>query len=407
MRNGRLVSVESRASELLQLYGLNAREASVYILVLRVGAVSAGDIAKSLSLRRMEAYRLVKKLSDENMIQANAGKPVTYSALPVETVISAMMDREAQKTRAMESARQELLALSKSLPRGKTRPTEQQFKIIQGREQIYNKINRMAEEATKTLDLLLTKNDLVQAFQLGITDRLTEAASRGVKVRVLSSIDDSTLEPAEVLQKRCELRHSTEAVSGRMVLVDAAAGLSSLVLDDSQGRRNERDIAVSSESPNYGEMMSSLFDVAFRSAVASAERIEEVKESRALGGRIRSLAEVLRATLPEDGWEVTAPGIMLGKSGATYSFAVVARKGKRAVGVDVVATKKEQETKDKAVQCIMKKLDLPDAGIMVVTTDQVGEEVGRLAKLMSVGLVWAHDTIGAVSEVKKALRSLN
>ncbi|MDV3294102.1 MAG: hypothetical protein LYZ70_07510 [Nitrososphaerales archaeon] len=404
MREARLAYVESRASELLQLYGLSPREASVYLLALRTGAIGAGEIAKALSLRRMEAYRLVKKLSDANLIQANAGKPVTYSALPVDSVISAMMEGQTQKTRAMESAMEELLALSKALPRGKTRPSEQQFKIIQGREQIYNKIARLAEGASMSLDLLLTRNDLVQAFQLGITERLTEAASRGVKVRVLSSIDDSSLEAAEALQKKCDLRHSTEAVSGRMVLADRTASVSSLVLDDSQGRRNERDIAVSSESPNYAEMMSSLFDVAYKSAAASGERIGAVRESRALGGRIKSLADVLQATLPEGGWEAEMPGILLGKSGASYSFAVVARKGKRAVGLDVVAAKKEQETKDNTIQSIMKKLDLPDEHIIVVSTDKVGEDVERLAKLMGVGMISARDTIGAVSEVKKALK---
>ncbi|MDV3244919.1 MAG: hypothetical protein LYZ66_07105 [Nitrososphaerales archaeon] len=397
--------MENRASELLQLYGLNPREALVYLLVLRTGSVSAGDVAKSLSLRRMEAYRLVKKLADAGIIQPNAGKPVTYSAEPVEAVVSAMMEGQAQKARAMETAKEELLALSKSIPRGSPRPSEQQFRIIQGREQIYNKMGRMAEGASKCLDLLLTKNDLVQALQLGITEKLTEAAERRVKVRVLSTIDEATLEAAEAMQGKCEVRHSTDAVTGRLVLEDRTAALSSLVLDDSQGRRNERDIAVSSESPDYAEMMSSLFDVAYQSAAGSTERIGALKEAMALDGRIKSLADVLQATLPEDGWEVAAPGVILGKSGASYSFAVAARKGKRTVGLDVVAAKKEEETNDRTVQSVMKKLDIGDAGIVVVATERPGEEVEKLAKLMGVGLVSARDTIGTVTEVRKLLRS--
>ncbi len=273
-----------------------------------------------------------------------------------------------------------------------------------GREQTCNKISRTAENASKPLDLIQAKNDLVQAFQMGITDRLNDAAGRGVRVRAVNWTDNSALEATEAFQKNRELRHSTEAVSCRTVLEGGAAALLSLVLDASQGTRNDRDIAVSSESPNYAEIMSSLFDVAYKSAVPSQERIEALKESRALGGRIRSLADVLQATLPEDGWEVAMPGILLGKSGASYSFAVVARKGKKVVGLDVVATKKEQDTKDKTVQSIMKKLDLSDEHIIVVSTDKVGEDVERLAKLMGVGLISARDTIGAVTEVRKALK---
>jgi sugar-specific transcriptional regulator TrmB len=297
MAGHRLASVESRASELLQLYGLNEREALVYLLVLRSGSASAGDIAKLLSLRRMEAYRLVKKLSDANMIQAHAGKPVAYSAQPMDEVVSAMMEAHAQKTKAMEAAKEELIVLSRSLPRGRPRPSEQQFRIIQGREQIYNKMARMADEAKESLALLLTKNDLIQAFQIGIVDKLAHAAGKGVKVRVLSTVDEATLESAEALQKKSEVRHSADAVTGRMVLQDHTAVLSSLVLDDSQGRRNERDIAVLSESPNYAEMMASLFDVAYRSAAEGKERIDSVKASETLADRVRSLAEVLGVTL--------------------------------------------------------------------------------------------------------------
>ncbi|MDG6898698.1 MAG: hypothetical protein JRN24_03060 [Nitrososphaerota archaeon] len=397
--------MESRASELLQLYGLGQREALAYLQVLRSGSVSAGDIAKSLSLRRMEAYRLMKKLSDANMIRANAGRPVTYSAEPVDEVVSSMMEANTQKTKAMEAAREELLLLVRSMPRGKPGPSEQQFKIIQGREQIYNKIGRMVDEAKSDLGLLLTRNDLVQAYQLGIVDKLTKAAGRKVKVKVLSSIEESTLEAAEALQKKCEIRHSAGAVAGRLVLLDGVSALSSLVLDDSQGRRNDQDIAVSSESPSYAEMLVSLFDVAYKSAAPSAERIAVVKEARSSDDRVRSITQVLQVTLPEDGWTVAAPGTVLGRSGAGHGFPMVATKGKRTMAVDVVAAKSEQDSGDRTVQSIMRKLDLEGVEVVVASTPSPGDEVRKLAELMGVGLVSAPDTIGTATELRKLLRS--
>jgi len=395
--------VESRAAELLQLYGMSQREASVYLHVLRTGAASAGDIAKALQLRRMEAYRLVKKLNESDMLHSNAGKPVTYSARPIEAVMSAMLEEQDRKRKAMETAKEELVSISRSLPRGKTRPSEEQFRIIQGREQVYNKVSRMAENATNSLDLLLTRNDLVQAYQLGITEALNEAASRGVKVRVLSYIDESTAEAADVLQKRCELRHSAEAVSGRMVLADSSAALTSLVLDDSQGRRNDRDIAVSSESPSYAELMSSLFDFAYRVATGSRERLEAVREGKAVEGKVRSLTEVLQATLPEEGWEFKAPGLLMGSSGSSYDFAATVKKEKRSFGIDIVAVGKGQDARDRSIQSVMKKLDLPEDGIIVLSTQNPGDEVARLAKMIDVRLVWATDTLSAVTGVKRAL----
>lgn len=398
-------SVERRASELLASYGMNERESLVYLLVMKAGSASAGDIAKALSLRRMEAYRLVKKLSDANLIRANAGKPVTYSAQPVDELVSTTMEAQTQKTKAMEAAQEELLTLVRSMPRGRPPPTEQQFKIIQGREQIYSKVGRMAEEAKDTLSLLLTRNDLVQLYQLGIVERLSQAADKKVKVRVLSTIDDSTLEAAEAVQATCELKHSADAVTGRLVLQDRVAALSSLVLDDSRGRRNEQDIAVSSESPNYAEMLASLFDVAYESALESKDRIGVVKESKSLGDKLRSITEVLQVTLPEDGWQVTAPGVIIGKTGASYAFPVVARKGKRTVAVDIVAAKKEQDGKERAVQSVMKKLDIGDAELVVTVAPAASDEVKKLAQLMGVGLISAADTLTTVGELRKMFQS--
>jgi len=389
----------------LELYGLSHRESLVYLLVLRMGSASAGEIAKTLQLRRMEEYRLVKKLAEAGIIQANAGKPVTYSAQPVEAVVSGMLEERSRRIGEMELAKQELLSLSQSLPRGRARASDQQFRMIQGREQVYNKIARMAETSTGSLDLLLTKNDLVQAVGLGITDKLSEAADRQVKVRVITFVDESTIDTVEHLQAKCEVRHSDESLRGRMVVEDRSGALSSMVLDDTTGRRNERDVAIYSESQNYAELMSSLFEAAYKAASDSKERIERLHERRQLEGRVRALTDVLQATLPDDGWKVNSPGLMIGKSGSNYDFAAVASSGQRSCGIDVVVAKKEQEAKDRVVQSIMKRLELPGISIIIVSTKDVGEEVENLAKLMKVSLVQAPDTLAAVTEVRRLLKS--
>jgi sugar-specific transcriptional regulator TrmB len=400
-----LTGVESRAAELFQLYGLSQREAMVYLFVLKMGAASAGEIAKALQLRRMEGYRLVRKLADSGVILANAGKPVTYSAQPIDDVVSAMLEEEGRRMKKMELAKQELLALSQALPRGQTRPSEQQFRIIQGREQIYNRIAKMAETSHNSLDLLLTKNDLVQAYGLGLTDKLNDAARHSVKVRVISFIDESTMDSAEHINAKCDVRHSSESQRSRMVLSDRSSALSSLVLDDTQGRRNERDVAIYSESPNYAEMMSSLFEVAYKAASDSKERIEGLREGRLLEGRVKALADVLQAMLPEEGMKVKTPGLLIGRSGASYDFVAVVGNDQKTFGIDVVAAKKPQDARERVVQSMMKRLELPQVGIIVVSTVEVGEEVEGLAKLMGVTLIEAKDTISAVSELRKALKA--
>jgi len=396
--------LEDRAADLLKLYGLSDREALVYLHILKNGSSSAGEVAKALQLRRMEAYRLVKRLVDQNLIGASPGKPVKYVSQPIEAVIATMMEGQVQKLKGMEVARQELLSISRNLPRAGAGPSEQRFKIIQGREQIYAQIGRMVDASSASLDLMFSRNDLVQSNIIGITDRLNEAASRGTKVRAISLIDETTLEAAEAVSPNCEVRHSADSSIGRLIVKDSSQTLTSLVMDESQGQKNERDIAIWSDSRDYAEMMSSLFEAAFKSALPQEERMKTVKTGRESIIRTKTITEVLRATMPEDGWTVDAPGNIAGSSGTSYDFDAILAKGDKRVGVDIVFGVDEALLKERIMAAIMKKLDLQGHDMILISQKDPGEEAARLSKLLGVTIVQQEDTIAATSYVRKMLK---
>src|SRR5207245_2116837 len=163
--------LERRAADLLELYGLSEREALVLLHIVKRGSSSAGEIAKALQLRRVEAYKLVKELAEDN---------------------------------------------------------------------------------------------------------LNQAADRGTKVRLISRVDESTMEAAEGLSNRCELRHSNVTTLGRLSVADTSQTLISLVLDKSLGKRNAKDVAIWSDSGDFAGMMGSLFDTAYRASVPRQGKLRVV-----------------------------------------------------------------------------------------------------------------------------------
>ncbi|TLX93472.1 MAG: TrmB family transcriptional regulator, partial [Thaumarchaeota archaeon] len=118
--------MERRAADLLELYGLSEREALVLLFIVKRGSSSAGEIAKALQLRRVEAYKLVKKLAEANLIHASPGKPLTYRSQPLESFITSITEVQTQKLKGMEMAKEELITLSRNLPRNHSKASDQQ-----------------------------------------------------------------------------------------------------------------------------------------------------------------------------------------------------------------------------------------------------------------------------------------
>jgi sugar-specific transcriptional regulator TrmB len=395
--------MDEKAVKLLEQYGLSDRESIIYLHLLGSGSHGAGEIAKALRLRRMEAYRIVKGLADEGIVIATPGKPVKYTAEPMESVLALLMEKQMSKLKEMEQAKNELLSIGRSFPSVPEPFVEYRFRMLQGREHIYSQMERMIESARLSLDVMLTRNDLVQLHLLGVGEKVKEAVKRGIMIRLISSIDSHTIEAVESL-KGCAISHSDDFSVGRMVIADSSQIMISLVLDDSQGRKNDRDIAVWTDSRDYAEMMKTLFEKALISCTSAEERIAEVKGSRKIQEKTQAIVDVIRATLPLEGWSVTSPIKFSGISGNEYEFSVLLKKGKDEAVIDVVLGRSEDGVRDYIISSIMKGIDVKTVRLIVLASP-FGQELAKLASLIGVTLIDGGDTVRAVAALRKSLRA--
>jgi len=97
--------LDERAQKLLTQYGLTDRESLVYLSLLANGRQSAGEIAKAVQIRRMEAYRIIKKLADSGVVIAAPGNPVKYTGEPIEQVVEGDPTRPIRSYNVSDSYR--------------------------------------------------------------------------------------------------------------------------------------------------------------------------------------------------------------------------------------------------------------------------------------------------------------
>ncbi|MDG7012758.1 MAG: hypothetical protein JRN11_04530 [Nitrososphaerota archaeon] len=396
--------MDERLVELLGIYGLSEREARTFVFLTRNGACGAGDLARAIGVRRMEAYRLLKRLLERGIVVSTAGKPIKYQAEALDAVLSLLTDEQKGFVRRMEEARTELLGLWRQVPRAPVESFEQRFRIIQGREQIYNAMAKMVEAASGSLDLILTRNDVVQAHVLGIGDKIVDAAKRGVKVSAMAPVDGATLEAADRLAKAAELRHSEDAPRSRLLVADGSQTLVSLVLDDTKGAKNDRDVAIWTDSRDYAETMAGLYKVAFANAEDAGDRLALVRGQARFAERTAAMVAVVRDALSDRGWKVEAPGTIRGASGSAFEFAaVLSGPRKQKFGLDVVFGSKGGQVTEKVTASALKKLELKDAGLVIVATPGPDEQTKGLARLLGVSVVDGSDAVDAAAAVRDSV----
>jgi sugar-specific transcriptional regulator TrmB len=395
--------LDERAQKLLMQYGLSDRESLVYLNLLAHGQLSAGEIAKAVQIRRMEAYRIIKRLADSGIVLATPGNPVKYTGEPIEQVVAMMMDRQMKRLEEMEKGRAEVVSIGRSFPSSARQNEEYIFKMVQGREQIYNQVLRMVDSAGSNLEMVLTRNDLLQLHLMGLADRLKEARKRGAKSRMISVCDHQTSEAAEAMLRVAELRHSDDFSNSRVVIGNKNEILVSLVLDDVVGKKNEKDVALWTNSKNYAGTMRPMFEKAFSSSIDAKERLRELKTGRKAEERAKAMVDIMKASLPLEGWRVESPGLLKGASGATYEVPVVLSLGGKGFAVDVAIGNDEVSARERIISAIMQGIEIKSPRLVVIASPYSGEDLRKLADLVGVILVDGADPVAAVARLRKEI----
>jgi len=394
--------LDERAQKLLMQYGLTERESLVYLSLLSKGRQSAGEIAKAVEIRRMEAYRIIKRLADAGVVVAAPGNPVKYTAEPIEQVVAMMMDRQMKKLDEMEKGRAEVVSIGRSMAQvGETTKEEYSFRMVQGREQIYAQVLRMVAGASSSVEMVLTRNDLVQLHVMGLAETLKEAKKNGVRVRVISVCDGQTAEAVDALSKSSEVKHSDDFLKSRMVVIDKVQVLVSLVLDDVTGRKNDRDVAIWTNSGDYAGTMLPMFTKAFAAGSDAKERLHELKTGKKGEEKARAMIDILRASLPLEGWKVEAPARIKGVSGAGYDVSAKIEAGGKSYALEVVMGGSAESTRGNLIAAIMEGIDIKSPSLIVIGSPFTGDELDRLANLMGVVLIDGTDPVVAATKLRK------
>jgi len=177
----------------LSSFGLTSNQCKVYIYLGKYGSRTAPDISKVLKLPRTETYKLLASLQNKGVVSASFQHPIQFSAMPLTDAVHSLINTEKERIKKLESLKSELNKLWDNIPQFHNemqKTDDNKFQILQGENQIHNKINDMIVNSKKEFLIIGNEKDFVKFDQTNILEPVDKSP---VELKVLTNSSDRTL----------------------------------------------------------------------------------------------------------------------------------------------------------------------------------------------------------------------
>lgn len=376
------MSLESIAKRFVDL-GLSEGEATVLRDLYLAGQAKAGDLAKSSGLSRINVYRIMERLQQMNIVESSMGRPVIFSAIPPERAVEKLVQRVSDRLRTMQEAKEDVikeLSMFKVSQRQKPQGDDAKYRIVQGRQQIYSWIAKMAGTAKQEILAYIEREDLMQIYYTGVLAELEAArGKRGVRVMILTDVDYSLAETISNYSRCAEIRHTKIPGMSILLVVDESELVVSATARGGY-EEDSSDVALWMNGRNFVVGIKGLLKDSWDNAIDAKTRINIIKNGgkalqdvlvvkgqqmiaefyRDMMGRAKK--EVLHISVPYDSTFFDAA-----RKAVTYNVKVRA-----LTSVDTGSLDKIKEMQASS-SCAVRHVEASAGGISVTLVD--GEEV--------------------------------
>ncbi len=263
--------------ETLKDFGLKEKEARFYLVLLKQGPKTVGELAKELDTYREDAYRTLITLSRKGLVEESISKPIRYSAVDPEKALDMITVGQAHELHRLEAYKQEALKILQEL--GTTDATAYETcNVVRGRSEVMRALSRLTLSATDTIVTVVIADMLVFAERWGVINDFVTAVQRPVSIRVVTEVTSSN---ADIVQRMRESRIAIRHYDNYNGLVFSVCDSqeSIVAIDFDLHRHASRDLRTSSflcNSANYAKRLITVFDDIWKRSVPVEERLQQL-----------------------------------------------------------------------------------------------------------------------------------
>ena len=227
--------VQQEDAQTLLRLGLTSSQAKVYLALVNLGKASGKTVWKCSGVARQDVYRVLTELQEKGLVEKTIAKPAGFKPVPMQDGLEILLKRKNKEYGEIEEkTKQFLQKLKETEKEPEITQEDSEFYLIPAKEASLQKMKKCLATAQKNADFVGSWKRIQQIASLQ-KDDLLKAASRGVKLRFVTTIPDnseaSAKAPLDVLKLGYEVRFaapfSPEAsmaiLDGKEVLVSTEA----------------------------------------------------------------------------------------------------------------------------------------------------------------------------------------
>jgi sugar-specific transcriptional regulator TrmB len=168
----------------VQNFGLNEREAEIYLRLQRLGPASAQQVARDAGLDRVVTYRTLDLLRARGVVQATAERPRRYVPIPPADLFRREIESRREALARDESYAEDLLRRYPIL-RQTVAGAAPRFETLKGSKVVYPHLKEMVRRARESLWILITQKAFRESVRFGIHRELPRLLQQKAQVRMI------------------------------------------------------------------------------------------------------------------------------------------------------------------------------------------------------------------------------
>jgi len=183
--------------------GLSVLQSRVYLSLAKSRNLKAYEISTISGIARPDVYRVIVQLEKAGLVERTISKPEQFHAISIEKCVSSLMQKRILKTAELQQKADSLTQDFKRNTKNEELSQEFQFLLLQSKDTVYAKAEKMIRNAQKIICFLALRKRLL-AWVSNYSNALEEALTRKVDFRIILPIpgmNEQLEEPIEVLMK--------------------------------------------------------------------------------------------------------------------------------------------------------------------------------------------------------------
>ncbi len=263
----------------LQEYGLTRNEARVLVFLAKTGPSKASEVARAVQINRTETYRTIRNLQRRGLVEATLERPVRFQSVPFDRCLRVLIDERKAKLRILEQRGENLRRQFEDVRVEPVLQEVERFQVVEGRLRIEQRLHSMYAQAHKSVMTVLSPSEVIRADTSDLSDMLGEDAKNGVRVRVITTINQTNLEIVNKLREAIEIRHLDLKAKPipRVSIIDDNEALFEITTADETPTGGE-EVALWINSHAFVRNLQAYFEEMWSSSTPAESRLEELRK---------------------------------------------------------------------------------------------------------------------------------